>query len=127
VFHRGARIDGQAGPGAGGTDGAQRAHWGAHRLGVDGHVAGAGLGVLRGPPVRVLDHQVTVQRQRGVLEQRLDHRQAEGEVGHEVVVHDVHVQPVRDRSDRSLLVGEPGEVGGQDARRDLDSHSKAPV
>src|SRR5208337_3363936 len=78
-----------------------------------------------GPPVRILDHQVTVERQRGVLEQRLDDGQAEGEVRHEVVVHDIHVQPVRGGGDRSGLIGEPGKVRGQDARRDLNSHSKA--
>ena len=82
----------------------------------------AGLGVLRRPPVGVFDHQVTVERQRGVLEQRLDDGQAEREVGHEVVVHDIHVQPVRDGGDRGGLVGEPGKVRGQDARRDLNAH-----
>jgi hypothetical protein len=94
-----------------------------HRLGVDRHVPGAGLGVLRRPAVRILDHQVTVERQRGVFEQRLDHGQAESEVRHEVVVHDIHVQPVRGGGHRGLLLGEPGEVCGQDARRDLNGHN----
>src|SRR4029077_937850 len=76
-----------------------------------------------GPPVRLGDHQVAVERQRGVLEQRLDDGQPEGEGRHEVVVHDVHVQPVRGGGDRGGLVGEPGEVSGQDARRDLNGHN----
>ena len=113
-FHRGTRIEGQPGPGTRGADGAQGADRGVHRLGVDGHVARAGLGVLRRPPFRLLDHQVTVERQGGVLEQRLDHGQAEGEVGHEVVVHDIHVQPVGHAGHRGGLVGEPGKIGGQD-------------
>ena len=57
-----------------------------------------------------------------MLEQRLDDRQAEGQVGHEVVVHDVDVEPVGGRGHGRGLVGEPGEVGGQDAGRDLNGH-----
>jgi hypothetical protein len=122
-LHRGAGIDGQPGARARGANGAQGADRGVHRLGVDRHVARADLGVLRSPPVRLLDHQVTVDRQRGVLEQRLDHRQAQGQVRHEVVVHDIHVQPVGDAGHRGGLVGEPGKVRGQDARGDLNAHS----
>ena len=122
-FHRGARVDGQPGPGARGADGAQGTDRGAGRLGVDRHVARARLGVLRRPPVRLLDHEVTVEGQRGVLEQRLDHGQAQGEVRHEMVVHDIHVQPVGGACHRGGLIGEPGKVRGQDARRDLNGHS----
>ena len=68
-LHRGTGVDGQPGPGTRGTDGAQRADRGARRLGMDRHVTGAGLGVLRRPALRLVDHQVTVDRQRGVLEQ----------------------------------------------------------
>jgi hypothetical protein len=119
---RRARVDGKSGAGARGPDGAQRPYRGMDRLGVDGDVACTGLRVLRRPPVRVFDHQVTVERQRGVLEQGLDDRQAEGEVGHEVVVHDIHMQPVRHAGDSGGLIGEPGKVRGQDARRDLNGH-----
>ncbi len=122
-FHRSARVDGQPGPGARGADGAQGTDRGAGRLGVDRHVARARLGVLRRPAVRLLDHEVTVEGQRGVLEQRLDHGQAQGEVRHEMVVHDIHVQPVGGACHRGGLVGEPGKVRGQDARRDLNGHS----
>jgi hypothetical protein len=120
-----AWVDRQPGAGAGGADGTQRPDRGVHRLGVDRHVARAGLGVRRCPPVRLADHQVAVDRQRRVLEQGLDDGQAEGEVRHEVVVHDIHVQPVRDAGDRGDLIGEPGKVRGQYARRDLNGHSKA--
>jgi hypothetical protein len=121
-FHRGARVDRESGPSAGRPDRAQRPDRRARGLGVDRHVPGTGLGVRGSPPVRLLDHQVTVERQRGVLEQRPDDGQAEGQVRHEVVVHDVHMQPVRDAGDRCGLVGEPGEVRGQDTRRDLNGH-----
>jgi hypothetical protein len=113
---RGARVDGQPGTGARGADGAQRADRGADRLDVDGDVARARLGVLRRPAIRVVDHQVTVDGQRGVLEQRLHHGQAQGQIRHEVVVHDIHVQPVGNARHRGGFLGEPGKVRGQDAR-----------
>ncbi len=122
-LHCRARVEGESGAGARGSDGAQCPDRGVHRLGVDRHVARAGLGVLRCPAVRISDHQMAVDRHRGVLEQRLDHGQAEGEVRHEMVVHDVNVQPVRNAGDRAGLIGEAGKVRGQDARRDLNGHS----
>jgi hypothetical protein len=122
-LHRRTRVDGEPGAGTRGADGAQGADRGVNGLGVNGDVARAGLGVLRRPPVRLVDHQVAVNRQRGVLEQRFDDGQAQGQVRHEVVVHDVHVQPVGDGGHRGGLVGQPGEVRGQNARRDLDAHS----
>ena len=65
---------------------------------------GPGLRVVRGPAVRVLDHQMAVHRQARVLEQRLDHRQADREVRHEVRVHHVDMEPIGDiRNDRSLV------------------------
>ena len=114
-LHRRARVDRQPGASPGVPDLAQRTDRGLHRLGVDRHVPRAGLGVGGRPAVGVFDHQVAVHRQAGVLEQGLHHRQAQGQVRHEVVVHDVHVQPVRGGRDRFRLVGEPGEVRGQDA------------
>ncbi len=57
------------------------------------------------------------------LRERLDHRRPEGQVRDEVVVHHVDVDPVRAR-DPGHLVPEVGEVGIQDARRDLDSHER---
>jgi hypothetical protein len=117
-----ARVDRQARAGTGGADSAQRPHRSLDRLGVDGHAARARLGVPGRPAVRILDHQVAVDRCAGVLEQRLDDRQPEREVRHEVVVHDVDVQPVGGAGHRRRFLGEPGEVGGQDAGRDLNTH-----
>jgi hypothetical protein len=123
-LHCRARVEGEPGAGACGADGAQCPDRGVHRLRVDRHVARAGLGVLRCPAVRIGNHQVAVDRHRGVLEQRLDDGQAECQVRHEVVVHDIHVQPVRDAGDRGSLIGQPGKVRGKDARRDLNAHSE---
>ena len=100
---RGRRLDGDARPR---TDRAQAPGEG-DRLGggleVEGDRCGAELGVLRRPAVGVGDHQVHVERNRAGRLDALDHLRPEGQVGHEVVVHDIHVHEVRG--------GDAGEVG----------------
>ena len=61
---------------------------------MEGDVVGARLGVRRRPPVGVVDHQMAVHRDVGPLEQALHHRQPDGQVRHEVVVHHVDMHPV---------------------------------
>ena len=54
-----------------------------------------------------------------VRPKRLHHRRADGEVGHEMAVHDVDVDPVgAGLVDRADFLAELGEVGGQDRRGD---------
>ena len=103
LYGRG-RIDGEPGARSGRPDLPQGPHRGPGRLGVDRHVARPGLGVARRPAVRVLDHEVAIERQARVLEQRLHHGQADGQVRHEVRVHDVDMQPVGDFRDGRRLV-----------------------
>jgi hypothetical protein len=119
----GARVDAEAAARPGAPDGPQRAHRGLRGFRVDGDAARPGLRVSEGVPVGVVDHQVAVDGQRRMLEQRLDDRQADGEVRDEVVVHHVDVEPVGCFLDGLRLIGEPGEVGGQDAGRDLNGHA----
>ena len=57
-------------------------------------VVGAGLGEGGEVGIDRADHQVHVERQAGVRAQRLQHQRAEAEVGDEMAVHDVEVQPV---------------------------------
>ena len=118
---RGVRLERHPGPGTLGTQLAGEPHRRLRGLGVEGHRAGTCFGVRRCPAVRVLDHQVRVQRQVGRLREALEDRQPEGQVGHEVVVHHVDVHPVGAR-DPADLVGQAGQVGVEDARRDLDTH-----
>ena len=62
-----------------------------------------------------------VERQLGMRPQRLDHHWADGEVGHEVTVHHVDMNPVGARRRHRLdLLAEGGEVGRQDGGRNAD-------
>ena len=71
----------------------------------------ASLGIGRGPTVGVADHEVGIHGQTGVGEHRLDHGQPPGQVGHEVVVHHVDVDPVR--SARTVGTRDPIELISQ--------------
>ena len=117
ALQRRARLEGEPGQGARGTEVAGDGARVGAGLGVHGDVARAGLGVAGRPALRVLDHQVAVERYGADRLHRLHHRQAEGQVRHEVRVHDVEVQPVG-IGDALDLVGEAGEVRRQQARRD---------
>src|SRR6202035_5385987 len=77
----GARVDTEAGARPGCPDGPQRAHGGLRGFRVDGDAARPRLRVGGGVPVRVFDHQVAVDGQRGVLEQRLDDRRPRVRLG----------------------------------------------
>ena len=66
-----------------------------------------------------LDHQVGVERQLGPRPEVLDRLGAERQVRDEVGVHDVEVDPVgAGRLDAPDGVGQVGQVGIEDARRD---------
>ena len=56
---------------------------------------GSGLGKLRGIAVGVADHQVDVVKGIGNgFFKALEHRRADGDVGHEMAVHHIYVQKV---------------------------------
>ena len=95
-----------------------------HRgLGVEGEDVGARVGVLGDVLLRPLDHQVDVEGTVGEPPERPDHRRAEREVGHEVPVHHVDVDPLGAAGDGLLeLLAQPAEVGAQHARRDPRAH-----
>ena len=61
-LQRGVRLDRQPGPGAGRAQVAGQRDRVPGRLHVHGHVVRAGLGVADRPAVRVVDHEVAVQR-----------------------------------------------------------------
>ncbi len=89
-------------------------------LDMDGQKIGArpdeGLDVALG----LDDHQMHVERQPRALAYGLDDGRADGEVGHEAAVHDVHVELVgAARLDAGHGLAQRGEIGGENAWRDL--------
>ena len=62
-----------------------------------------------------------------IRRKRADHRRAEGQVGHEVAVHHVHVDPLRAAFDGALhLLPQPSEIGAQHAGCDAHAHCPPP-
>ena len=89
------------------------------RLRMDGDVVGAGLGERIEEIVDRRDHEVYVERLLGVGAKRLHHGRADRQVGHEMAVHHVDVDPVGARFvDRPHVLAKLREVGGQDRGRD---------
>ena len=88
-------------------------------LDMDGQHRRARLGEALEVLLRFHDHEVHVERQRGEPSAGLDDLGAERQVRHEAAVHDVDVQPVGAAGlDHGELIGEAGEVDGQQGRRD---------
>ena len=82
---------------------------------------GPGIGKGGDELVGVLDHQVAIEGQVGRLAQALHHRRPEGDVGHKMPVHDVHVD---DRAAAPLgrgdLVGKPRKIRRQNRWKQLN-------
>ncbi len=88
-------------------------------LDVHDAAVGAGVGEAFEQHRRVVDHEVAVEEEVGVLAQRAHHDGPDREVGHEVAVHHVDVEEVGGVGDPLHLRRELGEVGRQDRRRQL--------
>src|SRR5699024_4273978 len=114
----GGGAQGHAGLGVLAPQVAGQLHRSAGGLEVEGHRGGAGLGVHRGLGVGLVDHQVGVDGKGAALHDLLDHGGAEGQVGHEVVVHHVHVHAVG-AGDLVQLGADAHEVGIEDAGVDV--------
>ena len=88
---------------------------------VDAHQVGPGFGEVGDEGVGVFDHHVAVEGQPGDGAEGLDHGRPEGDVGHEVAVHDVDVEEGGSAAfGRGDLVGEMGEVRGEDGCGQFD-------
>ena len=88
---------------------------------LDGDQVGAGSGEGGDEGVRVLDHQVAVERKLGDGAERFDHRGAKGDVGDEVAVHHVDVEDGgAATSGCGNVVGEVGKVRGEDGGCEFD-------
>ena len=88
---------------------------------MDGQQIGAGLGKVLDVAYRLVDHQMDVQEHIGTLTDGLDHRDPDGQVGHEAAVHDIHMEIVGAGNffDIPLQVD---EVSGEDRRSNFNHH-----
>ena len=87
------------------------------RFGMDGDDIGPGLGKRGDERIDRGNHQVNIERLGGVRTQRLNHHRADREVGHEMPVHHIDMNPVRPGGiTRAHFFAETGEVSGQDRR-----------
>ena len=92
-------------------------------LDVHGNHRRAGLGERLEVAIGLFDHQVDVERDPGDALERADDRRADGDVRHEVAVHDVDVNEVGAAAlRRGDGAAERGEVGRQDGWGNLDRH-----
>ena len=114
---RRARLDREPHPRAALAHGAQRARHVRAGLEMHDELVGSRLAKRRREPRRLLDHQVHVEESVRQFAHRLDEDRPEGEVRHEVVVHDVAVDPVARGIGEGERLRQPREVGGQDRRR----------
>ena len=116
-----AGIEGHAGQLAQAGDRLQRPVEVGRGLGMDDDAVRTRLGERLQIGVDRRDHQVGVEALGAVRADGADEVGAEGEVGDEVAVHDVEMEPVRPGGvDRAHLLAQPREVAGQDRGRDQD-------
>jgi hypothetical protein len=87
-------------------------------LGVEGDDIGPGGGEGLQIGVDRRDHQVNVERLGGVRAQGLHHHRADRDVGDEVAVHHVDMDPVGPGGvNRAHFLAQAGKIGGEDRRR----------
>ena len=90
-------------------------------LNVDGDDVGAGLGELLDILLRRFYHQVHIEREIGVRADGCYHQRANGDIGHEVPVHDIYVNIIGTcPGGFDDLLAQPTEVGGKYRRGELD-------
>jgi hypothetical protein len=92
-------------------------------LGMEGEHVCAGVGKLGKIPLRPLHHQMHVERPVGQLPERTDERRSKRQVGDEVAVHHIYVDPLGSAGHRALdLFLEPAEIGTQHTGRNPHGH-----
>jgi hypothetical protein len=90
-------------------------------LRVERDDVGARVGKILHILVDRRNHQMDVERLCAVRAQRLHHGRADGDVGHEMAVHHIDMDPVAACFvDRANFFTQTREIGGQDRRGDTD-------
>ena len=93
------------------------------RLGVDGNHVRARTREVLDVAVGTVDHEMHVHRAGGHTPHRVGDKGPYRDVGHEMPVHDVDVDPLRaGLVDRAHLASQLREAAAQNRRRDLDAH-----
>ena len=88
--------------------------------GMHRHPVGAGFDEFRSVFVGIGDHEVHIEGDRRHFAHPLDDHRTDRDVGHEMAVHDIDMNPVgAGRFDRLDLVFQPAEVGRQYRRSDF--------
>ena len=90
-------------------------------LRVDSYRSGAGSNVFLDIAFGFFDHQVDVQWQRRRAVCCADDGRTDRQVGHEVPIHDIDMNPVCTRGFDGLdFLAQSGEVAGKNRRSDTD-------
>ena len=89
-------------------------------LGVHQHLIGNAFHQTWHQAVRFVDHEVDIQGKVRCAADGVHHHLAEGDVGHEPAIHDVHVDEISAGGvGVAHLLGQPTEIGREDRRGDL--------
>ena len=95
------------------------------RFDMDGDGIRAGLEEARQIMIRMLDHEMHIERELRVFAHGRDDRGPEGNVIDEMAIHDVEMEPIGARFfDAVDLRFEMGEIRGEDGRSDEDHRVK---
>ena len=118
AFRRGAGFDGQTRLHAAAADCIQHRRHVARDFRMDGQHGRASVAEHADVLLRIVHHQMDVQGQIGELRmERRRQRGAEGEIRHEMGVHDIHMEPVRPGVHHALHVAAHVEgIGSQNGR-----------
>jgi hypothetical protein len=74
--------------------------------------------------IRMLDHEMDIERELGVFADSRDDRGPEGNIIDEMAIHDVEMEPIGARFfDQVDLRFKMREIGGENGRGDEDWHS----
>ena len=91
-------------------------------LSVDGDDVGARFGESGDIGIDRRNHQMHVERERRMRPQRGDDARPEGDVGHEMPVHHIEMNPVgAGLRHRARLLAQPREIGRENRGRDDDA------
>ncbi len=94
-----------------------------HRYPID-----SGFGECRNELVRILDHQVAIQRQIGHLAQRFYNRRPDRKIGNEVAVHDIDMDDTRPAlACGAYLLAQSSKISRKNGRSQFDQNPGASV